>query len=151
MTMTRKLLILCIALTPLTLAAQTIYKCTDAGGGVLISNSRVNKNCQAIVNAEHASVPAPRAPTVRAAANPTPTDFPRVQQDTQRARDTDRRHILEQELAGEQRKLDQARKELAEQEALRPASAERTAPYRDRQAQFERNIQAIQKELANLR
>lgn len=149
--MTRKLLILCIALTPLALSAQTIYKCTDAGGGVLISNSRVNKSCQAIVSEEHAVIPAPRLPAARAAANPTPAGFPRVQQDTQKARDTDRRHILEQELAGEQRNLDQARRELAEQEAVRPGSAERTASYRDRVAQFERNVQAIQKELSNLR
>jgi hypothetical protein len=42
-----------------------------------------------------------------------------VQEDTQKARDGDRRHILEQELAGEQRSLEQAKKELAEQEALR--------------------------------
>ncbi|WP_306604858.1 DUF4124 domain-containing protein [Azonexus sp.] len=149
--MTRKLLILCIALTPLTLAAQTIYKCTDAAGGVLISNSRVNKNCQAIVSEEHAVIPAPRAPAAKASANPTPAGFPRVQEGAQKARDNDRRHILEQELAGEQRNLDQARKELAEQEAMRPGSVERTASYRDRVAQFERNIQAIQKELTNLR
>jgi hypothetical protein len=73
-----------------------------------------------------------------------------VQEDTQKARDTDRRHILDQELAGEQRNLEQARKDLGEQEALR-GSPERMAPYRDRVAQHERNIQAIQKELSNLR
>ena len=68
------------------------------------------------------------------------------------ARDSDRRLILEQELAGEQRKLEQARKELAEQEAVRGGnSAERTAPYRDRVAVHERNLQAIQKELSGLR
>ena len=153
--MTRSLLALLCALAPLTLAAQTIYKCTDAGGGVLISNSRVNKSCQAIVSEEQNSVPvpAPRAPAARASANPTPAGFPRVQEDTQKARDSDRRHILEQELAGEQRKLDQARKELSDQEAVRGTigGAERTAPYRDRVAQHERNLQAIQKELSNLR
>lgn len=151
--MTRSLLALFCALAPLTLAAQTIYKCTDTSGGVLISNSRVNKNCQAIVSEEQNSLPAPRTPAARASANPTPAGFPRVQEDTQKARDSDRRHILEQELAGEQRKLDLARKELSEQEAVRGTigGAERTAPYRDRVAQHERNLQAIQKELANLR
>ncbi|MFV5212583.1 DUF4124 domain-containing protein [Azonexus caeni] len=149
--MTRKLLILSLALAPLALSAQTIYKCTDAGGGVLISNSRVNKNCQAIVSEEHNTIPAPRS-APRAAGNPTPAGFPRVQEDTQKARDGDRRLILEQELAGEQRKLEQARKELAEQEAVRTGNpAERTAPYRDRVAQHERNLQAIQKELGGLR
>ena len=41
-----------------------------------------------------------------AAANPTPAGFPKVQEDAQKARDTDRKRILEQELAGEQRSLD---------------------------------------------
>jgi hypothetical protein len=148
--MTRRLLALIFAFAPLTLAAQTIYRCTEAGGGVLISNTRVHNNCQAIVSEEQNTVPAPRAPAARAAANPTPASFPRVGQDAQRARDADRRHILEQELAGEQRKLDQARKELAEREAA-SGGLERALPYRDRVAQHERNLQAIQRELANLR
>lgn len=147
--MTRTLLVLICAFTPLTLAAQTIYRCTEAGGGVLISNTRVHNNCQAIVSEERNSVPAPR-PATRASANPTPADFPRVPQDAQRSRDADRRHILEQELAGEQRKLDQARKDLAEREAA-SGGLERAVPYRDRVAQHERNLQAIQRELANLR
>ena len=95
-------------------------------------------------------MPAPKPRPSGAAANPTPAGFPRVQEDTQKARDGDRRHILEQELAGEQRSLEQARKDLAEQEALR-GSPERLAPYRDRVGQHERNIQAIQKELGNLK
>ena len=89
-----------------------------------------------------------------AAANPSPAGFPKVQEDTQKARDGDRRHILEQELAGEQRSLEQARKELAEQEALRTANdgrQDRILPYKDRVGQHERNIQAIQKELSNLK
>lgn len=148
--MTRRLLALIFAFAPLTLAAQTIYRCTEAGGGVLISTTRVHNNCQAIVSEEQNAVPAPRAPAARAAANPTPANFPRVGQDTQRARDADRRHILEQELAGEQRKLEQARRELAEREAA-SGGLERALPYRDRVAQHERNLQAIQRELANLR
>ena len=146
--MTRSLLALLCALAPMALWAQTIYRWTDAAGGVLISNSRVNKNCQAIASEE--SPAAPSRPAAKASANPTPAGFPRIQEDTQKSRDNDRRHILEQELAGEQRKLDEARKELAAQDAAH-AGAERTAPYRDRIAQHERNLQALQKELANLR
>ncbi|MDX9737951.1 MAG: DUF4124 domain-containing protein, partial [Azonexus sp.] len=80
----------------------------------------------------------------------TPASFPRVQDDTQKARDSDRRHILEQELSGEQKRLDQAKKDLADQEARR-ATPEQLGPYRDRITQHERNLQAIQKELGNLR
>lgn len=133
--------------------AQSIYKCPDANGGsTIISTSRLDKNCKAVSLSPETAVPAPKAP--RASASPTPSSFPKVQEDTQKARDGDRRHILEQELSGEQRSLDQARKDLAEQEAVRPGAADsrdRVAPYKDRVAQHERNIQAIQKELANLR
>lgn len=152
--MLRSALALLIAAVTMPVAAETIYKCTDINGGTLISNTRVDKNCKAIVSSMDSSAPtaapSPRARPPSATANPTPAGFPRVQEDTQRARDLDRRHILDQELAGEQRSLDQARKDLAEQEALR-GSAERLGPYRDRVGQHERNIQAIQRELSNLR
>lgn len=153
--MTRIALALLIGAASFPVAAQTIYKCVDEQGGTLISTTRVNKDCKAVVGSPETAMPAPRPRAAGAAANPTPATFPRVQEDTQKARDNDRKHILEQELAGEQRNLDQAKRELAEQESLRgPAGAggiDRTAPYRDRVAQHERNIAAIQKELGGLR
>lgn len=149
--MMRSALALLITAVALPISAQTIYKCIDANGGTLISNTRVDKNCKAIVSGPESSMPAPpRAKSSSATANSSPASFPRVQEDTQKTRDGDRRHILEQELSGEQRNLEQARKDLSEQEALR-GTAERLAPYKDRVAQHERNIQAIQKELGNLR
>jgi len=157
--MTRSTLAILLGLSAMPVAAQTIYKCTDAGGGTLISNTRVDKNCKAVVSSSEASIPAPRPRAASgAAANPSPAGFPRVQEDTQKARDTDRRRILEQEMAGEQRNLEQAKKELAEQEAVRTGDErnyqkvlDRLQPYKDRVGQHERNIQAIQKELNNLR
>ena len=149
--MMRSPLALLIALLPLSALAQTIYKCTDASGGTIISNSRVEKNCKAISTGPENAMPAPpRAKSSGAAGNPSPATFPRVQEDAQKARDGDRRHILEQELSGEQRNIEQARKDLSDQQAA-GASGDRIAPYRDRVGQHERNIQAIQKELGNLR
>ena len=148
--MTRCSLALLIALLPLTAVAQTIYKCVDANGGTVISNAKLEKNCRVITSGPENSMPAPKVKQPGAAANPSPAGFPRVQEDTQKARDGDRRMILEQELAGEQRSLEQARKELAEQQAA-GSVGDRLAPYRDRVSQHERNIQAIQKELGNLR
>lgn len=138
--------------------AQTIYKCIDANGGTLISSARVDKNCKAIVSAPESPAPATAAPTGGSRARvvsttPSPAGFPRVSEGTQRARDGDRRHILEQEMATEQQGLERARRDLAEQESVKApqGSVDRLAPYRDRVAQHERNIQALQKELANLR
>ncbi|MDR0777277.1 MAG: DUF4124 domain-containing protein [Azonexus sp.] len=153
--MIRPALALLIAAASLPAAAQTIYKCVDENGGTLISNTRVNKDCQAVVLTPETAMPAP-PPRSRSAARPTPADFPRVAEDAQKARDGDRRLILEQELSGEQRNLAQAKRDLADQESLRqppetPAGVDRLAPYRDRVAQHERNIVAIQKELSGLR
>lgn len=148
--MTRSSFALFIALLPLTAGAQTIYKCVDANGATTYASAKLDKNCKAISSGPENAMPAPRARPVGAAANPSPAGFPRVQEDTQKARDGDRRMILDQELAGEQRSLEQAKKELADQQAA-GGTGDRLAPYRDRVAQHERNIQAIQKELGNLR
>ena len=141
--------------------ANTIYKCTDANGGILISNTKVDKSCKPVVSSPESSMPAfkrPQAVGNSAVSNPSPAGFPRVQEDTQKARDNDRRRILEQELSGEQRQLELAKKELADQEAVRNADErnyqkvlDRLQPYKDRVGQHERNIQAIQKELGNLK
>jgi hypothetical protein len=156
--MTRLLFAMLFTSLALPVAAQTIYKCTDENGGTLISNTKANKNCKAVSSSPESSMPAPKARSSGAAANPSPAGFPRVQEDTQRARDTDRQRILEQEMAGEQRNLEQAKKELAEQEAVRSGDEknyqrvlDRLQPYKDRVSQHERNIQAIQKEVGKLR
>lgn len=160
MTMTRRMTLWLLATVSLSVQAQTIYRCTDANGGTLISNTRIDKNCKPIVTGPDSSLPAPKARpgAAGAAANPSPAGFPRVQEDAQKARDNDRRRILEQELASEQRNLEQAKKDLAEQEAVRFGDErnyqkvlDRLQPYKDRVAQHERNIQAIQKELGALR
>lgn len=156
MTMTRTFPALLLAVMALPAAAQAIYRCTDASGGTLISNTRVDKSCKPVQQVPDSALPAPRARPGGAAATPTPGGFPRVPEDAQKARDTDRRRILEQELAGEQRNLEQARRDLTEQTAARqgsPASGafDSLQPYRDRVAQHERNIDAIQKELGNLK
>ena len=156
MTMTRTLPALLLAALALPAAAQTIFRCTDANGGTLIANTRVDKSCKPVQQGPDSALPAPRAKPGGATATPTPGGFPRVPEDAQKARDTDRKRILEQELAGEQRNLEQARRDLAEQSAARqgsPASGafDSLQPYRDRVAQHERNIEAIQKELGNLR
>ena len=158
--MTHRLLLVALLVLAPAAQAQTIYKCTDANGGTLISNNKMDKNCRAIVSGPDSALPAPKRPAAvgGAAANPSPAGFPRVQEDAQKARDNDRKRILEQELASEQRSLEQAKKELAEQEAVRMGDErnyqrvlDRLQPYKDRVGQHERNIQAIQKELGALR
>lgn len=136
--------------------ADTLYKCRDASGVVLYTNQKgTAKRCSVLSTDQPVTtVPAPRQATRSA----TPGDFPRVNGDTQRGRDSDRRKILEQELAAEQGNLDKARKSLAEGEAQRtiddkgnPKSPERMQGLKDGVALHERNIEALRRELANLK
>ena len=79
--------------------------------------------------------------------------FPRIDSGTQRARDTDRRRILEQELTTEQQGLDAARRELDEQAARNGGdrNSVRAQPLRDKVQLHERNVEALRREISNLR
>lgn len=136
--------------------ADTLYKCTDANGRTTYTNQKSNgKTCKVLSQDKPVSTFAP--PKARANA-PTPESFPRVSAEAQKSRDGDRRRILEDELATEKRSLDDARKELAEQESVREGGErnyqrvlERLKPYQDKVQLHERNVDALQKELDNLR
>jgi hypothetical protein len=103
-------LILITSLCCSTAMADTLYKCVDKSTDtVLYTNQRVSgKQCSVIS---------------------------RVTSDTQKERDGGRRTILEQELASEQRNLEEAKKSSNSNKAQL----------------HERNIMALQKEIANLK
>ncbi len=145
-----------LALAALLLATPTladIFKCIDNEGHITYSNV-ATKGCKTL-----ALDPIPATPATKPSTKtPTPATFPKVDESTQKNRDTDRRRILENELAGEQKSLDEAKKTLAEQEALRAGDErnyqkvlDRLQPFKDKVALHERNIQSIKKEISNLR
>lgn len=93
-----------------------------------------------------------------AARDPKTEAFPKVDGNTQRKRDDERRRILESELAAEQQSLDEAKQKLAAQESVRSGNEsnyqrylDRVQPYRDTVDNHERNIDAIRRELDNMR
>ena len=136
-------------------AQAEIYKCVDTDGHVTYSNVQ-SKSCKKLNLDPVTSVPPP--PTKAGARTPTPESFPRVAEDTQKSRDSDRRRILETELAAEEKQLDQARKDLAEQEAIRNGDErnyqkvlDRLQPFKDKVALHARNVAAIKKEIGNLK
>lgn len=107
------------------------------------------------------------------AGQPTPSNFPRVDADTQKQRDETRRKILEDELGTERRALEQAKKEYADGEA-NPQTFQATTVGKDGKPQtvtrrdvagfeekmkklqesvdlHEKNIEMLQKELAGIK
>jgi hypothetical protein len=129
----KTLLVLIPALLCGTAMADTLYKCTDKSSDtVLFTNQHVTgKRCVVVSNVRSSG------PTggPKASGAPTPSDFPRVSSATQKERDGGRRTILDQELASEQRNLDEAKK----------------AGNANKAQLHERNITALQKEIANLK
>ena len=148
------ILLTSLLLTPSAVLAD-VYKCVDDDGHVTYTNAKPSSKakCTALSRDQRVStVPG------RASNAPSPSGFPKVDADTQKARDNDRRKILDQELATEQKMLDEARKALAEQEAVRTGDErnyqrvlDRLQPYKDKVALHERNIEALKKEIGNLR
>ncbi len=136
--------------------ADTLYECIDKNGNKRFTNiSSEAKGCKVISVTPPSVVSSPK-PAAKGAA--PPANFPSVDAQTQKQRDTDRRRILEQELAGEQKLLDQAQKELSEQEAIRLGSErnyqrvlDRLEPYKKKVKLHEDNVANLKKELANTR
>lgn len=129
-----------------------VFKSVDSNGRVTYSNVPSN-NADKVELAPLNTIPAPkRKPQVA-----TPADFPKVDNDTQRKRDELRRKILVDELAAEQRQLSEAKKALAEGEAVRLGNERNYQKYLDRVQKLkddvtmhEKNVQALQRELGKL-
>jgi septal ring factor EnvC (AmiA/AmiB activator) len=153
-----------LALAGLQAQAQTtVYKCVE-NGRVLYTDTASQPNCKAIDTQGAISAP-PRAPApamrqgaARAPAAAAPGNFPRVDNATQRARDDDRRAILQDELRSEEKKLAELKQVFNNGEPERQGNEKNYAKYQERVAQMrddigrsEKNIEALKRELANIR
>src|SRR6185369_15570536 len=100
-------------------AQADIFKCVDENGGVTYTNSKTSKGCSTLTRElPVSSVPGPTGGAGKPGADDSGT-FPKVSDDAQKSRDSDRKRILGQELATEEKALEEAQKALAEQEAVR--------------------------------
>ncbi len=147
-----------LAAMPLAHAQNTVWKCVDGEGRSHYTNVKEEAKgtgCRIVSEGKVSTVPASK---LAAAVAPSPASFPKVDKDTQKARDDGRRKILEDELAAENRSLDEAKAKLAEQESVRNGDEknyqkvlDRLKPYQDTVDRHERNIAALQREISNLR
>jgi hypothetical protein len=141
----------------LALPAQAdIWECADDSGNRRFTNIKAeSKGCKLI---DVAPINTMSSGKPQAASKATPKDFPKVDGDTQRQRDAERRKILDQEMANEQKLLDQARRELSEQESQRLGSErnyqrvlDRLEPYKKKVKLHEDNIASLRRELTSTR
>jgi hypothetical protein len=146
-------------------AQSTVYKCVDEQGRVEFTDT-ARRGCKALdlpglipaparrpaAPAPQQGTPAPRAPAA------TPANFPRVDTSAQKVRDNDRRDILNDELRSEEKRLADLRRDFNNGEPERQGNERNYAKYQERVAQMrddlnrtERNIEALKREIGNLR
>jgi hypothetical protein len=146
--------------------ASDIYLCIDEQGNKSYQNVGSGKGCKRVDVGPVLSMPAPRLPAGRSAMQPaveerasvSPASFPRVDRDTQRTRDSDRRRILEDELKAEEDRLARLRTEFNNGEPERRGDERNYALYQERIqrlrediARVETNVGALRREIALLR
>ena len=148
-------------------AQTTVYKCVDAQGRVEFTDTG-KRGCKALDLPGYIPAPPerrapaaaarPASPAGSAAPAPSPSNFPRVDTSQQRARDDDRRGILTDELRIEEKKLADLRGVFNNGEPERQGNERNYAKYQERVAQMrdeisrtERNIEALRREISNIK
>lgn len=136
-----------------------IYKCIDPQSGrpLYTSDRRetAGKKCELVsreINVVPAQKPVPMSPPS------AHSSFPRETPQAKASAKERQRDVLESELASEQQLLAQAQKQLAEQEAIRYGDEknyarvlDRLQPYKDNVDLHQKNIEALKRELSNIR
>jgi len=134
--------------------ASEIFRCRNEQGQVTYTNDRrqaEKQKCELVASKINVA-PAPRAPAGRSPG------FPRESPSQTASARERQRQVLERELANEREMLKQAQQALAEQEAVRAGDErnyarvlDRLKPYKDTVENHEKNVQALQRELGNLK
>jgi hypothetical protein len=135
-------------------AGSDIFVCQDADGRKTYQNTGAGRGCTRLDIQPTLSVPAPRQPAGRgpAEARPiSPASFPRVDGQTQKARDGDRRRILEDELGSEEAKLQALKTEYRNGAPERLPGDRGDAGYRERAARMQAELQRTENNVASLK
>ena len=134
-----------------------MWECEEPGGGKRFTNIKSDaKGCKQLTITPNVVTAPP--PGAKGASSPTPGGFPKVDPQVQLQRDNDRKKILETELINEEKNLQSAKRDLAEQENTRLGSErnaqrmlDRIEPFQKKVKLHEDNIGNLKKELANIR
>jgi hypothetical protein len=143
-------------------AQDEVFLCVDGNGKKEYKNTGATKGCKKIDLPSLTTVPAPpkraAAQNVAAKSSSSPADFPKIDDNTQKARDSDRKQILLDEMRIEEEKLANLKKEFNNGEPERRGNERNYAKYQERVASMkddidrsEKNIEALKRELGNLK
>ena len=143
--------------------SSEIFLCVDGDGNKTFQNVGTGKGCKRMDVGPVLTVPAPRLPQRATKVGEdrvtvSPASFPRVDRETQRDRDSDRKRVLEDELKAEEEKLARLKAEFNNGEPERRGDernfvlyAERIQRLREDVARAESNVGALRREIPLLR
>ncbi|HWT72029.1 MAG TPA: DUF4124 domain-containing protein [Oxalicibacterium sp.] len=153
-----------LALFPLCFAVLSahaqgeVYMCVDSAGNREYKNTGSVTHFKKVDLPGVTTIPSTMPKRMQATAVKSPSDFPRVDDATQKARDNDRKQILMDEMKSEQRKLSDLRAEYNNGQPERRGDErnyakyqERTASLKDGISRSEKNLEALNRELSNLK
>jgi len=136
--------------------SSEIWKCLDERGRALYTSDKretAGKKCE-LVSREINVVPGQKP----AAAAKSPAGFPKESPGDRASAKSRQRETLERELKQEESMLADARRKLEEQEAVRSGDEknyarvlDRLRPYQDAVEVHQKNVDALKRELGNLR
>lgn len=148
------------ALTSQAFAASEVFLCVDDNGRREYKNTGATKGCKKVDLPGITTVPAPKRVAAQNSSKKaeSPAGFPKVDNGLQKARDSDRKEILLAERQAEEQKLADLKKEFNNGEPERRGDERNYAKYQDRLARLkeniersEKNIQALDREIGNLK
>lgn len=151
-----------MALAGISHAQSEVYVCIGENGTREYKNTGTTKGCKRVDMQGTAMIVAPDkkpvAQTALAKPAASPADFPRIDTKAQKVRDNDRLQILADELKAEEKKMAALRQEFNGGEPERRGDERNYAKYQDRVASMkldlaraEKNIEALKREIANLK
>ena len=144
-------------------AQSEVYLCVDENGKREYKNTGITKGCKKVDLPGITMIPAPpkKPATQTVSAKPAasaPADFPKVDNGTQKTRDNDRKQILLDEMKAEEQKLANLKKEFNNGEPERRGDERNYAKYQERVAgmkedidRTEKNIEALKREIGNIK
>jgi hypothetical protein len=141
-------------------AQGEVYVCMNDKGTKEYKNTGMTKGCkrvdlQGVTMIQGGSV---NKPVVQTVAARSPSSFPKVDSGTQKVRDNDRLQILQDEMKSEEKKLADLRKDFNNGEPERVGGERNYAKYQERVAgmkenisRSEKNVEALRREISNLK
>jgi hypothetical protein len=137
--------------------AQGVFVCVQANGIREYRNNGDTRGCRRLDMESISTIPAPSTNQQAKAAAIDPS-FPRIESQIQKRRDQDRLQILMEEVRTEESRLSELRREYQNGEPERLGSERNYAKYQERVAlmkddiqRSEKNIEALKREIGNLK